>query len=217
MRCSARFSRSLGPHVAKALVRAFRDDHSVRIFVYGVLVLNTYPKGSQLPLSVGGLRTGAAIMQHGFRVFRLSGRLSAILMTFGIGVGLTLGLFFFVNRWEHRQQQAEFDYVSEPFVNAIHEAAKNIELTHEVLRQDFYASDVSREEFSMCAEPFLARLPSLKVLQWAPRVTQSSNPIRRDDWFRRNGERITFRSGTRRQNAALMQNSDGISPRIQGC
>jgi HD-GYP domain-containing protein (c-di-GMP phosphodiesterase class II) len=117
-----------------------------------------------------------AILRRVFRVFRMfrpSGRVSAILMTLGIGLVLTLGLFVFVNRWEHRQQQAEFDYVSEPFVDAIRKAAENIELTHEVLRQDFYGSrKVSREEFSLCAEPCLARLPSLKVLQWAPRVTQ---------------------------------------------
>jgi HD-GYP domain-containing protein (c-di-GMP phosphodiesterase class II) len=108
-----------------------------------------------------------------FRVSGLSGRVSAILMTFCIGLGLTLGLFVFVNRWEHRQQESEFDYVSEPFVNAIRKATETIELTHDVLRQDFHGShDVSREEFSLCAGPCLAKLPSLKVLQWAPRVTQ---------------------------------------------
>jgi HD-GYP domain-containing protein (c-di-GMP phosphodiesterase class II)/CHASE1-domain containing sensor protein len=125
---------------------------------------------------------GKFILQHGFRVFGLSGRFSAILMTFCIGLGLTMGLFLFVNRWEHRQQQAEFDYVSEPFVDAIRKATESIELTHEVLRQDFYgSSEVSREEFSLCAEPCLARLPSLKVLQWAPRVAQKE----RGDFERR--------------------------------
>jgi HD-GYP domain-containing protein (c-di-GMP phosphodiesterase class II)/CHASE1-domain containing sensor protein len=116
---------------------------------------------------------GKGILRRAFQVFGLSGRVSAILMTLCIGLALTLGLFAFVNRWEHRQQQAEFDYVSEPFVDAIRKAAESIELTHEVLRQDFYGSrEVSREEFSLCAEPCLARLPSLKVLQWAPRVTE---------------------------------------------
>jgi HD-GYP domain-containing protein (c-di-GMP phosphodiesterase class II) len=116
---------------------------------------------------------GRAILRRAFRVFGLSGRVSAILMTFCIGLALTLGLFAFVNRWEHRQQQAEFDYISEPFVDAIHKATESIELTHEVMRQNFYGSrEVSREEFSLCAEPCLARLPSLKVLQWAPCVTQ---------------------------------------------
>jgi HD-GYP domain-containing protein (c-di-GMP phosphodiesterase class II) len=117
---------------------------------------------------------GRAISHRAFRWFGLSGRVSAIVMTFCIGLALTLGLFVFMNRWEHREQQAQFDYASEPFVDAIRKAAESIELTHEVLRQDFYGSHaVSREEFSLCAEPCLARLPSLKVLQWAPRVIQS--------------------------------------------
>jgi HD-GYP domain-containing protein (c-di-GMP phosphodiesterase class II) len=116
---------------------------------------------------------GRAIFRRAFRAFGQSGRVSAILMTLCIGLALTLGLFAFVNRWEHREQQAEFKYVSEPFVDAIRKATENIELTHEVLRQDFYGShDVSRKEFSLCAEPCLARLPSLKVLQWAPRIAQ---------------------------------------------
>jgi HD-GYP domain-containing protein (c-di-GMP phosphodiesterase class II)/CHASE1-domain containing sensor protein len=130
---------------------------------------------------------GRGILRRAFQAFGLSGRVSAILMTLCIGLALTLGLFAFVNRWEHRQQQAEFDYVSEPFVDAIRKAAESIELTHEVLRQDFYGSrEVSREEFSLCAEPCLARLPSLKVLQWAPRVTEKD---------RGNFERLTRNEG----------------------
>ena len=113
------------------------------------------------------------ISRRGFRFLGLSGRNSAILMTIGAGLGLTMGLFVLVRRWEHLQQKVEFDYASEPYVEAIRKAAENIQLTHEVLRQDFYgSSEVSRKEFSMCSEKFLDSLPSLKVLQWAPRVAQ---------------------------------------------
>jgi HD-GYP domain-containing protein (c-di-GMP phosphodiesterase class II)/CHASE1-domain containing sensor protein len=109
----------------------------------------------------------------GYRYFGLSNRNSAILATLCVGLGLTMGLFFFVRRWENRQQQAEFDYASEPFVEAVRKAAESIELTHEVMRQNFYGSrEVTREEFSMCARPCLDRLPSLKVMQWAPRVAE---------------------------------------------
>jgi HD-GYP domain-containing protein (c-di-GMP phosphodiesterase class II)/CHASE1-domain containing sensor protein len=113
------------------------------------------------------------MLHRALQLIKSSGRVSAILMTLCIGLALTLGLFAFVNRWERRQQEAEFDYVLEPFVDAVRKAAETIELTHDILQQNFHGShDVSREEFAMCADPCLAKLPSLKVLQWAPRVPQ---------------------------------------------
>ena len=48
---------------------------------------------------------------------------------------------------------------------------RTLQLTHEFMRADFHGSpSVSREEFSLCTEPILAHVPSLKVLQWARRV-----------------------------------------------
>jgi HD-GYP domain-containing protein (c-di-GMP phosphodiesterase class II) len=119
------------------------------------------------------LRMGRDMLHRALQLIKSSGRVSAIVMTLCIGLALTLGLFAFVNRWEHRQQEAEFDYVAEPFADAVRKAAETIELTHDILQQNFHGShDVSREEFALCADPCLAKLPSLKVLQWAPRVTQ---------------------------------------------
>jgi signal transduction histidine kinase/ActR/RegA family two-component response regulator len=93
------------------------------------------------------------------------------ILAVGIAFCLTLSLFFVMRRWERRDMQSEFDYASQHFVEAVRRATERIELTHEVIRRDFYGSPtISREEFTLCAEPFLARVPSLKVLQWAPRV-----------------------------------------------
>ena len=56
------------------------------------------------------------------------------------------------------------------------------------MRQDYYGSpSVSREEFSLCCEPILAHVPSLKVLQWAPRVGRDQRDAfeqaaRREGW-----------------------------------
>jgi len=98
-------------------------------------------------------------------------RYSPMLLTIGASLGLTIGLFVVMRQWEGSEKQAEFDYASKHYVEAIRQAIERIELTHEAIRQNYYGSPgVSRKEFSLCAEPFLARVPSLKVLQWAPRV-----------------------------------------------
>ena len=87
-----------------------------------------------------------------------------------------------------KEQQAELDYASKHFVEAIRRATERIELAHEVIRQDYYGSpNVSRDEFTLCAEPFLDRVPSLKVLQWAPLVDRGDrerfqNEARREGW-----------------------------------
>jgi signal transduction histidine kinase/CheY-like chemotaxis protein len=95
-----------------------------------------------------------------------------MLLAVAIALGLTLTLFVVMRRWERKDMQTEFNYASQHFVEAVHRATERIELTHEVIRRDFYGSPaISREEFTLCAEPFLARVPSLKVLQWAPRVS----------------------------------------------
>ena len=94
-----------------------------------------------------------------------------MLLTLGIGLALTIGLFVSMRYWERGEQQAELDYFSKHYVEAICRATERIELAHEVIQQDYYGSpSVSREEFSLCAGPFLTRVPSLKVLQWAPRI-----------------------------------------------
>jgi len=128
------------------------------------------------------------ILRFGSRFFGLSGRITAILVFLCVGLGITLGLVGFVRKWEGRLQQTEFDYASEPYIEAIRKATESIQLTHEVMRQNFYGShDVSREEFSLCSAPCLARLPSLKVLQWAPRVPEADREAfveqaRREGW-----------------------------------
>jgi len=95
-------------------------------------------------------------------------------LTFCAGLGLTAALFLFMRSWERHDNQKEFAYAARHFVEIISRTAERVELTHEVMRQDFLASDgISREEFSLCLEPFLTRVPSLKVLQWAPCVADS--------------------------------------------
>ncbi len=97
-----------------------------------------------------------------------------LLITLGIGLAVTGGLFQLVRHWEQNEKQSEFDFASQHFVEAIRRASERLELTHEIMRQDFYGSPhISREEFALCSEPILARVPSLKVLQWAPRVSES--------------------------------------------
>ena len=93
-----------------------------------------------------------------------------------------------MRRWERQEQQAELGYASKHIVEAIRRATERIQLTHEFMRQDYYGSpSVSREEFSLCAEPILAHVPSLKVLQWAPRVGRGQRDAfeqaaRREGW-----------------------------------
>jgi signal transduction histidine kinase/ActR/RegA family two-component response regulator len=113
-----------------------------------------------------------------FQFFSLSPerwrRYAPMLLTICASLGLTIGLFVVMRQWEWSEKQAEFDYASSHYVEAIRQATERIELTHEVMRQNYYGSpSVSRKEFSLCAEPFLARVPSLKVLQWAPRVARA--------------------------------------------
>jgi two-component system, NtrC family, sensor kinase len=117
-----------------------------------------------------------------------SGHHWPILLTISLGLGLTLGLFGLMRRWERQEQQAEFNYASQHFVEAIRRATERMQLAHEFVRQDYYGSpSVSREEFSLCSEPILAHVPSLKVLQWAPRVDQGQRDAfeqaaRREGW-----------------------------------
>ena len=100
-------------------------------------------------------------------------RCGPMLLVLGIGLGLTLALFVVMRRWEHRDQQKEFHYAANHYVQAIRLATERILLTHKIMRQDYYGSpSVSRKEFSLLCEPSLAMVPSLKVLQWAPRVRQ---------------------------------------------
>jgi signal transduction histidine kinase/CheY-like chemotaxis protein len=90
-----------------------------------------------------------------------------------IGLALTLTFFTVIRRLERAEKQADFDYASSHVVEAIRQATERIEMTHEIVRADFNGSPngVSREEFALCCEPCLAHVPSLKVLQWAPRIS----------------------------------------------
>jgi len=95
-----------------------------------------------------------------------------LLITVTIGATVTCALFQMVRHWEQNEKQSEFDFASQHFVEAVRRAGERLELTHEIMRQDFYGSpSISREEFNLCSDPILARVPSLKVLQWAPRVS----------------------------------------------
>ncbi len=95
-----------------------------------------------------------------------------LLMTLGVGIVVTGGLFQMVRHWEQNEKQSEFDFASQHFVEAVRRASERLELTHEIMRQDFYGSPrITSKEFVLCSEPILARVPSLKVLQWAPRVS----------------------------------------------
>ena len=128
------------------------------------------------------------VPRWGRRAVRRSGWRVPIVLTIGISLGLTIGLFAFMRCWERGENQAEFDYASRHFVEAIRRATERIELTHEFMRQDYYGSpNVSREEFSLCCEPILAHVPSLKVLQWALRVGRDQRDefeltARREGW-----------------------------------
>ncbi len=93
-------------------------------------------------------------------------------LTICVGLGLTLGLFSLIRHWEHRENQTGFDFASKHLVEAIRRAAERIELTHEIVCQAYYGSStVSRREFQLFSKPILGHVPSLKVLQWAPRVS----------------------------------------------
>ena len=71
-------------------------------------------------------------------------------------LGLTLGLFVLMRRWERQEEQAELVYASKHIVEAIRRATERIQLTHEFMRQDYYGSpSVSREEFSCAPSRFL--------------------------------------------------------------
>jgi signal transduction histidine kinase/CheY-like chemotaxis protein len=94
-------------------------------------------------------------------------------LTMCMGLGLTIGLFSLIRHWEHRENQTGFDVAASHHVEAIRRATERIEMVHEIMRQDYYGSaTVSRNEFSLICDPFLAHVPSLKVLQWAPRVSR---------------------------------------------
>jgi signal transduction histidine kinase/ActR/RegA family two-component response regulator len=98
----------------------------------------------------------------------------SLIVTVAVGVCLTLALFIVMLRFERREKQAVFNEASSHLVEAIRRSVERIELVHEIIRQDFYGSpSVSSEEFSLCSEPCLAYVPSLKVLQWAPRVSNA--------------------------------------------
>lgn len=117
-----------------------------------------------------------------------SRRLLPILLTAVIGLGLTLGLFVAMRCIEQSEKQAEFDYASQHYVEAVRRATEGIKLIHEFMGQDHCGSaEVSRKEFSSLCEPILAHTPSLRVLQWAPRVGPKSlvafeQRARRDGW-----------------------------------
>jgi signal transduction histidine kinase len=111
-----------------------------------------------------------------------------VVATVAIAFGLTITLFFAMRYWERREKQAQFDYASGHFVEAIRRATERMQLAHEFVRQDYHGStSVSREEFGLCCEPIFARVPSLKVLQWAPAVSQAERAAfeqkaHRDGW-----------------------------------
>ncbi|MEN6408061.1 MAG: CHASE domain-containing protein [Thermoguttaceae bacterium] len=100
-----------------------------------------------------------------------SNRWLPISLILGIGLGLSLGLFVVTRRWENRDQQEELNFASQHFIEAIRLATERFEMAHDFVRQDYYGSrQVSQREFSLCVESILTYVPSLKVLQWAPRV-----------------------------------------------
>ena len=56
------------------------------------------------------------------RLKNTSSRYFPLLLTIGVSLGLTIGLFAWMHHWESCQQQAEFDYTSAHFVEAIRRA-----------------------------------------------------------------------------------------------
>jgi signal transduction histidine kinase/CheY-like chemotaxis protein/sensor domain CHASE-containing protein len=97
-----------------------------------------------------------------------------VTLTFAMCLGLTIALFVLMHHWERSANQNDFDYAAKHSVEAIRRAIERIEMVHEIMRQDFYgSSEISAEEFHLMCDPFLAHVPSLKVLQWAPRVLAS--------------------------------------------
>jgi HD-GYP domain-containing protein (c-di-GMP phosphodiesterase class II) len=97
-----------------------------------------------------------------------------VYLAIAAGLGLSLGLFCFMRHWERTENQSEFGYASSHFVEALRRATERIAMTHKIIRRDFDGSpNVSRQEFSLLADDILAYVPSLKVLQWAPRVPRN--------------------------------------------
>lgn len=112
--------------------------------------------------------------RHWFRRFSATPRhcLPVFAVTF-LGLAVTAVLFTATRSWERRDNQTQLDNGSQHIVEAIRRATEQIQLTHELVQQDFYGStEVSREEFALFAGPILTRVPSLEVLQWAPLVRE---------------------------------------------
>ena len=101
-------------------------------------------------------------------------RLRPVLLILGIGLMVSVALFFALRRWEVRENQAEFDYAATHPVEAVRRATERINMVHEAMREYFYGDpNVTRNEFATSVAPFLPHVPALKNWLWAPRVSRA--------------------------------------------
>ena len=120
-----------------------------------------------------------------------------------MGTAFSALLFALAYGWEHERIEQDFDRQSRDRVSALR---KTIELNAlEMLAvQSFYdgSDEVTRKEFEVFTAPLMAGHPSIRALQWAPRVLESQrrssskrrratafavfrspSAMRRDGWF----------------------------------
>lgn len=101
-------------------------------------------------------------------------RFLAVLTILGMGVAVSFALFFVIHRWEHDQEQADFEYAATHPVEAMRRASERIELIHEAVREFFYGGqNVTRERFATTVVPFFPHAPSLRVWRWVPRISHA--------------------------------------------
>ena len=112
-----------------------------------------------------------------------------MLLTVVVSLGLTIGLFLFMRHWEHRDNQAEFEFGSRHYVEAIRRAtgANRADARDHAAGLITVRPKCPETNSHLCCEPILARVPSLKVLQWAPRVAHDDRDdfeqaARREGW-----------------------------------
>jgi HD-GYP domain-containing protein (c-di-GMP phosphodiesterase class II) len=108
------------------------------------------------------------------RTTKRSHRFLAVLTIVGLGVALSFALFFVIRRWEHDQEQADFESAATHPVEAMRRATERIELIHEAVREFFYGGpNVTRDRFATTVVPYFQHAPSLRVWRWAPRISRA--------------------------------------------
>jgi len=104
-------------------------------------------------------------------------KLLPIILTFFVGLTLSLSLFFIINHWESKNQRIEFESIASSYASAI-ESHFSQSIGALSFIADYFNNStlVTREEFVFFTQSALVRYPGIQAFSWNPLVTHAERP-----------------------------------------